>query len=59
MKITIMDKRCVNSLWTADWLAKKGQESCQCIVECKVKVIINGYAYYVTQAEYKKFKKMK
>jgi len=54
-----MDKRCVNSLWTADWLAKKGQESCQCIVECKVKVIINGYAYYVTQAEYKKFKKMK
>ena len=58
----LVSTNCVNSTWSANWLNKKGLDSCQCGFECKVRVQIeaNGhppYTYIVTQKEYKKLLK--
>lgn len=58
----LVSDKCVNSLWTASWLQKKGLDSCQCGFECKVRVQIerNGhtpYTYIVNKKEYNKLKK--
>ena len=53
----IKDKRCVNSIWTARFLAKEGEEYCQCSFgDCKVRVEIeyNGHdprTYILTEKE--------
>jgi hypothetical protein len=58
----LKSKKCVNSLWVADWLAIEGQEHCECIVECKVIVSVsrnendNQHDYVVTQGEYLKLR---
>jgi hypothetical protein len=51
MKVTIISKQCVNSKWVANWLAKSGQECCECI-GCKVKIKYEDYIYIVTESEY-------
>lgn len=43
--------KCVNSKWRSRWLAQKNQESCQCIVECKVQITYKDYGYIVTKKE--------
>ena len=55
--IHIISENCVNSKWTAKWLAKGKQEYCQCPFECKIKVSIKRknsppYTYIITKAEY-------
>jgi hypothetical protein len=57
--LRIVSEKCVNSNWVADWAAMEGQEHCQCIVGCKIKVEFsqNGhkpYPYIVDQLEYQK-----
>ena len=57
--LRIVSDKCVNSNWVADWVAMEGQEHCQCIVGCKIKVEFsqNGhkpYPYIVDQLEYQK-----
>jgi hypothetical protein len=49
----IVSKQCVNSKWIASWLAKKGQECCECIVECKIRVNYKGHEYVVNKHEYR------
>ncbi len=57
-KIEIIDKKCVNSKWTARFLATESQDYCQCSFgDCKIKVSItyNGhppYTYILTGEEY-------
>ena len=61
-KFKLLNSNCVNSNWTASWLAKPNQEHCQCGFKCKVLVSIerNGhqpYTYIVDKAEYNKVEK--
>ena len=43
--------RCVNSKWVASWIAKSGQECCECGFKCKVRIIIHNYEYVVDKLE--------
>ena len=57
LKVNIVSSKCVNSNWPARFLAKDGQEYCQCSFgECKVEVLIehNGHSprkYVLTEGE--------
>ena len=54
----IISRRCVNSSWTARFLAGKGKECCECFGECKVKVKNNrGYEYILTEGEIRTLEK--
>jgi len=59
----IKSKKCVNSNWTASFLAGDNEEYCQCSVgECKVRVDVarNGhdpYTYILTEKELNSLKK--
>lgn len=54
----LKSKKCVNSRWIARWLAE-GQECCQCMASCKVRLISkdNSPDLIVTEEEYKGFLK--
>jgi hypothetical protein len=61
-KFKLLNNKCVNSNWIANWLASPKQESCQCGFKCKVSISIerNGHApynYIVDKSEYKKVQK--
>jgi len=57
-KYKIMSTNCVNSNWTARFLAKKNQEYCQCMFSCKIKVkdIASDYQFIISENEYWKLK---
>ncbi len=55
--LKIIDTTCINSKWVARWLAKKNQECCQCVVNCKAWVTYRGYKFAVTEEEYEMLKK--
>jgi len=56
-RIHILNKgRCVNSYWVATWIAKKGEEDCDCGFKCKIRVLISRnndykYEYVVDKSE--------
>ena len=51
--VTIKSKQCVNSKWTAAFLAEGNQEHCECGM-CKIRVIYKDYEYIVTEQELEK-----
>ncbi len=57
MKVKLKSNNCINSHWIANWLAKKDQECCECIVSCKVLVEYKGSSFVVTEDEFKNLNK--
>ena len=55
--VKLLSKKCVNSKWTARWLAGDKQEYCQCMVSCKVRAVIENVGgeteVIITEDEYK------
>ncbi len=52
MTYELVSNKCINSHWCACWL--EGGEKCQCMFTCKVRVkhLLSGYVYVITQEEY-------
>lgn len=59
-EVKLLSKTCLNSKWTASFLAKEGEEHCECIVGCKVKVSVTkdsiSHTYVVDEKEYEELK---
>lgn len=54
----LVSSDCVNSKWTAKFLAKKNQEYCECPFDCfvKVKHIKSNYDFIISKADYYELK---